>query len=62
MASIRSRAYVRFLSDKVRDLLQTYYRKGYAGHHADLLAALDAGDKPPFARRWRPTSARPAIF
>ena len=47
---LRSGAYVRFLSDRMGDLLRTSYRSGFSSHHDDMLAALGSGDKDAFVQ------------
>ena len=45
---LRSGAYVRFLSDRMGDLLKTSYKAGFTRYHDDMLAAFDAGDRAGF--------------
>ncbi|NIZ10860.1 GntR family transcriptional regulator [Pseudooceanicola sp. HF7] len=45
---LRSGAYVRFLSDRMRELLRTSYKVGYTLHHDEMLAAHEAGDSAAF--------------
>lgn len=47
---LRSGAYVRFLSDRMGDLLRTSYRTGFSSHHADMLDAKQSGDKAAFVQ------------
>jgi len=41
---LRSSPYVRFLSDKMGELLRSDYREKFSGHHDEMISALDAGD------------------
>lgn len=50
---LRSGPYVRFLSDKMGDLLRTSYKAGFTAHHEAMLAALAAGDRAGFAQAMR---------
>lgn len=45
---LRSGPYVRFLSDRMGDLLRGDYRDGFTRHHAAMLAELEAGDRAAF--------------
>lgn len=45
---LRSGPYVRFLSDRMADLLKTDYRRGYTQHHVVMLEALRRHDTPAF--------------
>ena len=47
---LRSGAYVRFLSDRMGELLQTSYKNGFAMYHEVMLKALDDGDRDAFVR------------
>ncbi|WP_425053909.1 GntR family transcriptional regulator [Psychromarinibacter sp. S121] len=47
---LRSGPYVRYLSDRMADLLRTSYKSGYTSHHEDMLAALEAGDEAAFVQ------------
>ncbi|MEE4014680.1 GntR family transcriptional regulator [Roseibium sp. FZY0029] len=45
---LRSGPYVRYLSDRMCDLLRTSYKEGFARHHDDMLYAVKRGDKAVF--------------
>ncbi|MFC0201856.1 GntR family transcriptional regulator [Paracoccus rhizosphaerae] len=45
---LRSGPYVRYLSDKMSELLQTSYKTGFTKYHEQMVAALDDGDKAGF--------------
>lgn len=45
---LRSGPYVRFLSDRIGELLRTDYKSGYTAHHEAMLSALKADDRPAF--------------
>ncbi len=47
---LRSGPYVRYLSDRMGDLLRTSYKSGYTSHHEDMLAALESGDEGAFVQ------------
>ncbi len=47
---LRSGPYVRFLSDRMADLLKTDYRSGFTLHHEQMLDALHKGDADAFRR------------
>ncbi|MFC3141101.1 GntR family transcriptional regulator [Psychromarinibacter halotolerans] len=47
---LRSGPYVRYLSDRMGDLLRTSYKSGYTSHHEDMLAALESGDEAGFVQ------------
>ena len=47
---LRSGPYVRFLSEKMGELLRGSYKTGYTAHHEAMLAAWEAGDKAAFTQ------------
>lgn len=47
---LRSGPYVRFLSDRMADLLRSDYADGFVQHHNEMLAALRAADPRAFRR------------
>lgn len=45
---LRSGSYVRLLSDRLSDLLQTEHKRKFSGHHDEMLDALNTGNKADF--------------
>lgn len=50
---LRSGPYVRYLSDKLGDLLRTTYKSSYARYHETMIEALVAGDRESFTAAMR---------